>query len=92
MEFRKTETSQVDWNLKVKIGKSDKGKIDRELENVPCMSSVCVLCYSYYITITYLKVAYLKSHLALLTFPEIIWKGESKAFFEPSLEVVGDAE
>lgn len=91
MEFRKIETSQVDWNLKVKIGKSDKGKVDRELENVPCMNSVCVLCYSY-ITMAYLKVACLKSHPALPKFPEIIWKGESKVFFEPSLGVVGDAE
>lgn len=66
--------------------------MDRELENVPCMNSVCILCYSYYITMTYLKVAYLKSHPALPKFPEIIRKGESKAFFEPSLEVVGDAE
>lgn len=93
MEFRKIEISQVDWNLKVKIERSDQGKVDRELENVPCMNSVCVLCYSY-IIMTYLKVACLKRYPVLPKFPEIIWKGESKAFFEPSLGRVGveDAE
>ena len=43
------------------------------------MSSVCVRYYSY-ITMTYLKVACLKSHSALPKFPEIIWKGECKTF------------
>ena len=42
------------------------------------MNSICVLYYSA-ITATYLKVACLKSHSVLPKFPEIIWKGESKA-------------
>lgn len=43
------------------------------------MRPVCVRYYSY-ITMTYLKVACLKSHSALPKFPEIIWKGECKTF------------
>lgn len=58
--------------------------MDRELENVSCMNSVCVLCYPYYITMTCLKVAYLKSHPALPKFPEMIKKEKVK----PSLNLL----
>lgn len=59
------------WEIGVLSGKVIKGKVDRELQNIPCMDSVCVLYYSYK-TMTYLKVACLKSHSAPLKFPEII--------------------
>lgn len=51
------------------------------------MNSLCVL-YDSYITMTYFKVAYLKSHSALPKFLKLIEKEKVK----PSMEVVGDGK